>query len=121
MLVGSAPVLTVQDIAASIVHYRDILGFDVTFQYGTPVFYACLCRDEVNLHLIAAVKAERLPGNSAVAVFVDDVDKLYAELSAKGAKVVKAPENYDYGMREFNVIDLDGNQLFFGMGTGPEK
>jgi len=30
--------------------------------------------------------------------------------------VVKAPENYDYGMREFEVVDLDGNQIFFGMG-----
>ncbi|HUI34915.1 MAG TPA: VOC family protein [Stellaceae bacterium] len=121
MLVGAAPVLAVQDIAASIVHYRDVLGFDVTFQYGAPLFYACLCRNDVNLHLIAAEKTKRLPGNSAVAVFVDDVDALHAELSARGAKVVKAPENYDYGMREFNVIDLDGNELFFGMGTGSEK
>jgi uncharacterized glyoxalase superfamily protein PhnB len=121
MLVGSAPVLTVRDIAASVAHYRDVLGFDVTFQYGTPVFYACLCRDDVSVHLVSAEKTERLPGNSAVAVFVDDVDALHAELSAKGAKVVKAPENYDYGMREFNVVDLDGNELFFGMGTGSKK
>lgn len=120
MLVGAAPVLTVQNIAASIEYDRDVLGFDVTFRYGTPVFYACLCRNDVNLHLIAAEKTERLPGDSAVSVFVDNVDELHAELSAKGAKVLKAPENYDYGMREFNVIDLDGNQLFFGMGTGPE-
>ena len=30
----------------------DTLGFTVTFQYGTPTFYACLCRDEVALHLL---------------------------------------------------------------------
>lgn len=121
MLVGSAPVLTVRDIVASVEHYRDVLGFDVTFQYGTPLFYACLCRNDVNVHLISAKRTKRLPGNGAVAIFVDDVDALHAELAAKGAKVVRAPENYDYGMREFSVVDLDGNELFFGMGTGSEK
>ena len=32
-----------------------------------------------------------------------------------GAKVLKPPQNYDYGMRDFDVIDLDGNHLTFGM------
>jgi hypothetical protein len=45
MLVGAATVFVVSDIAKSIAYYRDSLGFDVTFQYGEPLFYACLCRD----------------------------------------------------------------------------
>ena len=32
------------------------------------------------------------------------------------AKVVKSPQDYDYGMRDFDVVDLDGNELVFGMG-----
>jgi hypothetical protein len=40
----------------------DALGFTVTFQYGTPISYACLCRDEVALHLLAAHRTNRLPG-----------------------------------------------------------
>jgi len=31
--------------------------------------------------------------------------------------VLKPPQNYDYGMRDFDVVDLDGNQLTFGMGA----
>ena len=50
-------------------------------------------------------------------VFVSDVDGVYAELAARGAKVLKPPQNYDYGMRDFDVVDLDGNQLTFGMGA----
>ena len=50
-VVGAATVFVVGDIAKSIEHYRDALGFTVTFQYGKPTFYACLCRDEVALHL----------------------------------------------------------------------
>ncbi|WP_245286890.1 VOC family protein [Bradyrhizobium sp. Tv2a-2] len=39
MMVGAAMVFVVSDIADSIAHYRDVLGFAVTFQYGGPTFY----------------------------------------------------------------------------------
>jgi len=117
MLTGSATVFTVRSIADSIAYYRDALGFGVTFQYGDPVFYACLCRDEVNLHLLAADQTPRLPGNGGLCVFVRDVDALHAEVAAHGAKVVKPPKDYDYGIREFNVLDLDGNHIIFGMAS----
>ena len=116
-MVGAATVFVVSDITTSIEHYRDALGFTVTFQYGSPTFYACLCRDEVALHLLAAHRTHRLPGNGGICLFVSDVDAVYAELAARGAKVIKPPENYDYGMRDFDVVDLDGNQLTFGTGT----
>ena len=116
-MVGAATVFVVSDVTVSIGHYRDALGFSVTFQYGNPVSYACLCRDEVSLHLIAARQTKRLPGNGAICVFVKDVDAVHAELAARGARVVKPPQNYDYGMRDFDVLDLDGNQLVYGMGT----
>ena len=102
-------------LTKSIGHYRDALGFTVTFQYGEPTFHACLCRDEVALHLLAAHETKRLPGNGGICVFVKDVDGVHAELAARGAKVIKPPQNYDYGMRDFDVIDLDGNHLTFGM------
>ena len=118
MVVGAATVFVVTDIAKSIEHYRDALGFEITFEYGQPTFYACLCRDEASLHLIAARETKRLPGNGAICVFVRDVDGIHAELVERGAKVIKPPQNYDYGMRDFDVEDLDGNHLTFGMGTG---
>ena len=115
MLAGAATVFVVSDIEKSIAHYRDALGFDVTFQYGSPTFYACLCRDEVALHLLAAHETKRLPGNGGICVFVRDVDSVHADLVARGANVIKAPEDYAYGMRDFDVVDPDGNQLTFGM------
>lgn len=115
MLVRAAIIFTVRDLAASVAHYRDALGFTATFQYGEPAFYACLCRDEVLIHLRAGTRWT--PGNGAVAVFVKDVDALHDELIARGARVLKPPQNYPYGMRDFDVADLDGNQLTFGMGT----
>jgi catechol 2,3-dioxygenase-like lactoylglutathione lyase family enzyme len=119
MMTGAATVFTVRDIAKSIEHYRDALGFAVTFQYGKPTFYACLCRDEVSLHLLAAHGTKRLPGNGGICIFVKDVDAVHAELVDRGAKVVKPPQDYDYGMRDFDVVDPDGNQLTFGMESRP--
>lgn len=115
MLAGAATVFVVSDIAKSIAHYRDALGFAVTFEYGNPIFYACLCRDEVALHLLAAQETKRLPGNGGICVFVRDVVHVHADLVSRGANVIKALQDYAYGMRDFDVVDLDGNQLTFGM------
>ena len=117
MMAGSATVFVVSDIATSLAYYRDLLGFQVTFEYGQPLSYACLCRDEVALHLLASSRTKRLPGHGAICVFVRDVDQIYAEVSGRGARLLNQPEDRDYGMRDFDVVDADGNQLTFGMGT----
>jgi hypothetical protein len=65
MMVGAATVFVVTDIAKSTEHCRDALGFTVTFEYGTPTFYVCLCRDEVALHLLLAGQTSRLSGNGS--------------------------------------------------------
>jgi uncharacterized glyoxalase superfamily protein PhnB len=117
MLTGSATVFTVTDVPASVAHYRDVFGFTVTFEYGTPLSYACLCRDEVDLHLRSADIGKSIPGNGCIAIFVRDVDAVHAELAARGANIAKPPQDYDYGMRDFDVLDLDGNQLVFGMAS----
>jgi catechol 2,3-dioxygenase-like lactoylglutathione lyase family enzyme len=119
MLTGAATVFTVANLAASLAHYRDALGFDVTFQWGEPAFYACLCRDDVQLHLIAATATEQLPGHGNLCIFVQDVDAIHAELAASGANVMKPPQTYDYGMRDFDIRDPDGNRLTFGMAAPP--
>jgi predicted enzyme related to lactoylglutathione lyase len=64
-------------------------------------------------------ETKRLPGNGAICIFVKDVDAVHAELVDRGAKVIKPPQDYDYGMRDFDAVDLDGNHLTFGMGSHP--
>jgi catechol 2,3-dioxygenase-like lactoylglutathione lyase family enzyme len=115
MMHGSTTVLTVKDVMASLAYYRDKLGFDVAFEYGKPTFYVGLCSGQVTLHLISASQTPRQPGHGAVSIFVDDVDALHADLVKRGAKVLKEPKDYDYGLRDFDVADLDGNMIFFGM------
>ena len=110
-----ATIFVVQDVTRSIQHYRDALGFRVEFTYGEPAFYAGVERDNVLIHLQAASDTKRQPGQGAVYVFVTDVDALYQELTSRGANTLQAPKDYPYGMRDFEAVDLDGNQLSFGM------
>jgi hypothetical protein len=53
--------------------------------------------------------------HASITIFVDDVDALHADLAKCGARVLKAPKDYDYRLRDFDVADLDGNMIFFGM------
>ena len=114
-LVGAAPVLVVRDVLASVAHYRDVLGFRVEFTYGEPVFYAGVERGKVLIHLQAASETKRQLGHGGVNIFVTEVDALYQELKSRGARTLNEPRDYPYGMRDFNVQDLDGNDLCFGM------
>ena len=115
MMHNSIAIMTVRDIQQSLAYYRDKLGFETAFEYGEPTYYAGLRSGDVKLHLVASHRTTRQPGNGAVTIFVDDVDGLHADLQKRGAKILKAPANYDYGLRDFDVADLDGNMLFFGM------
>ena len=74
-------------------------------------------RERARSVLFAAIRCSAASSRQgALCIFVEDVDALYAELLTRKAKVVKPPQDYDYGMRDFDVVDLDGNQIFFGMG-----
>jgi uncharacterized glyoxalase superfamily protein PhnB len=71
----------------------------------------------VIIHLQAASQTQRQPGQGAVNVFVTDVDALYVEFKSRGARTLNEPKDYPYGMRDFDVHDLDGNHLSFGMAS----
>src|SRR5262245_8267109 len=112
----AATVFVVRDVLKNVDYYRDVLGFQIGFTYGSPVFYAGVERDGAVIHLQAATHTKRQPGQGSVYVFVDtDIDVLFREFVARGARVEKEPQDYPYGMRDFNLSDLDGNDLCFGM------
>lgn len=119
-LCGAATVFVVQDVLRSVEHYRDVLGFHTEFTYGQPTFYAGVERGAVVIHLQAASETKRQPGQGAVNIFVTDVDALYQELKLRGAKTLNEPKDYAYGMRDFDINDLDGNHLCFGMESKPQ-
>jgi catechol 2,3-dioxygenase-like lactoylglutathione lyase family enzyme len=109
---GVAPVFHVSDLAASLRHYTEVLGFEEKFQYGG--FYAGLQRGEAQLHLSVSTPSRHPVGGASAYFFCDDVDTYHAEVKAKGATISTELKDYDYGMRDFEIEDPDGNTLTFG-------
>ncbi len=106
------PVFHVVNLAASLRHYTEVLGFEIRFQYGDS--YAGVQRDKAQVHLSATVPSRHPPGNGSAYFFCDDVDAYFEEVKGKGATIIAELQNYDYGMRDFGMTDPDGNSLSFG-------
>lgn len=108
LLCKSLPELPLDDVPAGVAYYRDVLGFTVNYaQHDLGV----MDRDQVTLLLIA--RTERHRGIGSCEVYVNDADALYAELLAKGANVQGEPASHPWGLRDFRVLDLEGNQITF--------
>jgi len=118
MLQKIMPEFPCDNVDAAVAYYRDVLGFKVNYaQHDIGV----MDRDRVRLLLIT--RTERYRGIGSCYIYVEDADRLHAELSAAGAKVLDAPVSRPWGLREFHVEDLDGNQITFGEpfeGPAPE-
>jgi len=102
------PELPCGDVAAAVAWYRDVLGFRINYQQQD---LGVMDRDAITLLLIA--RTERHTGIGSCEVFVSDADALYEELAAKGAGVLGPPVSRPWGLRDFQVIDLDGNRITF--------
>jgi hypothetical protein len=111
-LTGLAAVLPVRNLARALEHYR-MLGFVVRAYSGGGYGYAE--RDSMNLHFSVVSDLEPSRTTSAIYLYVDDADALFAEWRASGASgQFFEPEQTEYGMREGAHVDLDGNLLRFG-------
>ncbi len=102
------PSFPVDDVGASVAHYRDILGFSVNYQQHD---LAVLDRDSIRLLLTA--RTGKSQGIATCCVYVRDADLLYEELRTKAAGVGEPPVSRPWGLRDFTVVDPDGNEIVF--------
>ena len=109
MLHKAVPELPFDDVPAAVAYYRDVLGFHINYAQGDM---GVMDRDEVTLVLIA--RTERHVGIGSTYVYIEDADKLYAELSVKGANLLGEPVSHPWGLRDFRANDLEGNRITFG-------
>jgi catechol 2,3-dioxygenase-like lactoylglutathione lyase family enzyme len=94
--------------------FYDKLGFALGNQY--PDQYLILHRDGIQLHFWKC-NDRKLAESSGCNTRCVEADALHAEFVARGIKC-SAPEDRSWGVREFHVIDSNGNLLRIG---GPLK
>ena len=102
------PSFPVDDVATSVAHYRNALGFTVNYQQSD---LAVLDRDSIRLLL--TTRAGQGRSAASCCVYVRDADQLYQELRSNGARVGSPPASRPWGLRDFAVLDLAGNEIVF--------
>jgi len=119
---NSTTVLLVGNIEATMEWYR-LLGFE---SRSYPPGFAILRRDEIEIFLQQqpGYVAPDDPGRRArhawnVYIVTDNVEALFAEFSAAGVKISRPLSTQNYGMKEFDVMDLNGHRLVFAQPVAP--
>jgi catechol 2,3-dioxygenase-like lactoylglutathione lyase family enzyme len=115
-LVQIAAVLEVKDVKASEAFYRGKLGFGPGNFAGDPPRFCIVRRDDVSIFLDQSRAPRPAPLNQywAAYLYVDDVDALAAELTARGVAIIRGPVDQPYGCREIDIRDPDGHIVGFG-------
>lgn len=107
----AVPVLASLDIEATQRFYADKLGFTAVARYPD---YGIVERDNVQIHFWLTDDAD-IPRATSCRVDVDGVDQLYEEMNASGVVHPNGPlTDQPWGLREFAVLDGDGNMIKFG-------
>jgi catechol 2,3-dioxygenase-like lactoylglutathione lyase family enzyme len=119
-MIRSMPVLQVADVSRSERFYCGKLGFTSHGAWGEGPDFAIVQRGKVTIALDRS-RDGSVPNNQywAAYIYVEDADALCAEVRAKGAEIVRGPEDMFYGLRDFDVRDPDGHLLAFGHDLSP--
>ena len=112
---STTPIVRIFDEDKAKKFYVDFLGFkidwDHRFEPGLPV-YLQVSRDGCVLHL-SEHHGDCCPG-AAMRIQVDEIDELYAELTAKQLKYARPTlDDTPWGTRDMSVKDPFGNRLTF--------
>ncbi len=102
------PEFPLDDVSAGVAYYRDVLGFKINYAQDN---LGVMDRDAVTILLIA--RTAKHQGIGSCYVYVRDADALHAELLAKGANVQGEPISHPWGLRDFQILDLEGNRITF--------
>ncbi len=114
-----APQFFTMDIPGTLAYYKDMLGFQCLGTWQDPPVYAIVARDQHAIHFRCAAPPKANPNKYSeelldAYLFVEDVDALYTEYSAKGVEFTRGLANMPWHSREYVVKDCDGRLLAFG-------
>jgi catechol 2,3-dioxygenase-like lactoylglutathione lyase family enzyme len=106
----AAPLLLVPDVTATAEYYRSVLGF-VSDPEGTSSEYSVVWRDHAAVHF---ARGEKAPLGVRIFFWVRNVDRVYGEVTARGARLTTAIDTRPYRIRDFSIEDPNGVTLVFG-------
>jgi len=119
--IPALPSISINDTLAFYV----ALGFEITYQQARPNTYACVKRDDIELHFFAMKGIEPANSYSTCLVIIESADTLYqvfkdglkqhfGKIPVAGIPRITRPNNNNAaGDYRFNVVDPSGNWVRF--------
>lgn len=102
------PAFPCANVPEAVKYYIEVLGFSVNYQQHD---LGVMDRDEIRLLLVQGTEANT--GTGSCCIYIKNADELYAELLSKGAHVLGEPVSQPWGLRDFAILDKDGNRIDF--------
>ena len=121
MIESAFPILEVADMGAALAFYRNAFGGVLTYSFppdGEPVYVSLSVG--ASSFGIGLAEAPLPPGNVLLWFYVDDVDRVTAELAGAGASVVEQPIDQPWGERTSLVTDPFGTRIRLGAAISPQ-
>jgi catechol 2,3-dioxygenase-like lactoylglutathione lyase family enzyme len=124
-ITGIAPFFIVKHVPTALKFYRDLLGFDITFQGPSEddIFFGIVQRGGAMI-MLKDIGVDPVPNytrdiKKGIArwdayLHVPDPDALAAEFAQRHVDFFTALQNNDDGLRGFEVKDADEYLLYFG-------
>jgi hypothetical protein len=120
---SAVPILPSRDLRETLAFYER-LGFENRGAPPEEWDYLIVGRGDIWLHFIGMPDIDPLTTIASCFLFVDDADELHRKWQSVGIEPdpstgsrLVPPENTDYGMREFAVVDPSGNLIRVGSPT----
>jgi uncharacterized glyoxalase superfamily protein PhnB len=112
---GAVPEIPVNDVTESVTYYERNLGFTRDW-VGEDVGLAGISRGDCRLFLASSDYRKGYGNVGPVLTWLNlksnqDVNDLYRQWSASGARLISAPESKPWGLHEFTAADPDGNMF----------
>ena len=115
---SAVPVLRVSDYARAKAFYQDVLGFEVVEEAGAPVTgFGIFRAGAAHVFLITWNGPEADHDGWRVYLYPDNLAHAVDRIEATGT-TMQGPTLTEYGMREVEVTDPDGNVLCLGEDAG---
>lgn len=110
MLTRAVPVLPALNIQETIHFFEQHLGFVARHQKDD---YGIIRRDAVEIHFWRCAD-RHLPENSSCRILVQGVEQIYRDAVSHGIVHPNAAlEAKPWGVREFAIVDVNGNLVWF--------
>jgi|GEM_PF-2578095 len=107
----SHPILLTSNLADTITDL-EYIGYKLQWKFGDPNWYAALAIDGLELHLRQTHHA--IPPIPQLYLTVDNINEMHEILKKHRIETDHAPENQEYGMKDFQASLSGGTIITIG-------